>query len=67
MVPTTSYDNPWETGTEAEFLKRGIKFSPQQTTRSTCSKQNPAIRFKSTNDSTPVDPDDGATNDRRQH
>ena len=67
MVPTTSYDNPWETGTEAESLKCGIKFSPQQTTRSTCSKQNPIVQFKSMNDSTPDYPVDGTTNDRRQH
>jgi hypothetical protein len=67
MVPTTSYDNPWETGTEAKFLKRGIKFFPQQTTRSTCLKQNPAMWFKSMNNSTPIDPDDGTTNDHHQH
>jgi hypothetical protein len=66
MVQTTSYDT-LETGTKVKFLKHGTKFSPQQTTRSTHLKQNPATWYKYMNDSTPTDPVDGTINNRRQH
>jgi hypothetical protein len=59
--------NLLETGTKVKFLKRATKFSPQQTTRSTHLKQNPATWYKSMNDSTPTDPVDGTINDHHQH
>jgi hypothetical protein len=67
MVQTTSYGNLLETGTTVKFLKRATKFSPQQTTRSTHLKQNPATWYKSMNDSTPADPVDGTVKDHHQH
>jgi hypothetical protein len=67
MVQTTSYDNLLETGTKVKFLKRGTKFSPQQTTRSTHLKQIPAAWYKSMNNITLPNPVNGTINDHHQH